>query len=302
MITFCVLVGIVGSGKSTFAKLKAEETDSIIISSDEYRQRLYGNENTQGDNDKLFEIIQEDIINLLQQETDVIFDATNISRKYRKPLLDRVKKVSNVQIKCILMATQYTLCLERNSKRERVVPEYVIKRMRENFNIPTYQEGFDEIEIVYDYNSDDYKYTDLISKMTIFNQNNPHHTLTLGEHSRRVCNYLAENHNDMLLPYAGVFHDLGKLYTAVYKDMKGNPTEICHYYFHENVGCYESLFYLDEYRFDKDEIIEIATLILYHMRPYQALTDKSKIKLLDIVGQRVYDNLWLLNEADKLNH
>ena len=90
--------------------------------------------------------------------------------------------------------------------------------------------------------------------------------------------------------------------TKVYKNTKGEPKEFASYYNHEQVGCYESLFYLDEYGFNKEEILKIATLILYHMRLYTTHTEKSKKKLLDTVGQEIYDWLWLLNKADKLGH
>jgi len=304
MKSFVMLIGLPSSGKSTHAKALADNRKGVIVSSDEYRERLYGSESLQGDSNKLFETIQNDIVDYLQRgfSHDLIFDATNVSRKYRKPLLDRISKMPNIRKECILVATQYKKCIERNAKRDRVVPEAVIKRMRENFNVPTYQEGFDEISIVYDYDEQDYKVNDLLSKMDSFEQNNPHHSFTLGAHSRQVCQYLFENVDIELLSYAGLFHDVGKLETGVYKDMKENSTEICHYYFHENVGCYESLFYLEEYGFNKEEVLKIATLILYHMRLYSTQTEKSKKKLLDTVGQEIYDWLWLLNRADKLAH
>ena len=51
----------------------------------------------------------------------------------------------------------------------------------------------------------------------------------------------------------------------------------------------------------KDAIFS-AALIELHMRPYGAQSDKAKKKLLETVGEDLNYFLWLLNEADKLNH
>ena len=45
--TFTMMVGLVGSGKSTYAKQLAEETNAIICSSDAIREELCGDENSQ---------------------------------------------------------------------------------------------------------------------------------------------------------------------------------------------------------------------------------------------------------------
>ena len=42
---FTMMVGLVGSGKSTYAKQLAEETNAIICSSDAIREELCGDEN-----------------------------------------------------------------------------------------------------------------------------------------------------------------------------------------------------------------------------------------------------------------
>ena len=42
--TFTMMAGLVGSGKSTYAKQLAEETNAIICSSDAIREELYGDE------------------------------------------------------------------------------------------------------------------------------------------------------------------------------------------------------------------------------------------------------------------
>lgn len=82
--SFTMLVGLPGSGKSTYAqKLKnlygSDNTE--IIESDEYRRLSFGSPEIQGDNNKLFTMIHNDILNFLKGGRNIIFDATNISRK-----------------------------------------------------------------------------------------------------------------------------------------------------------------------------------------------------------------------------
>ena len=56
--SFTMLVGLVASGKSTYAnKLSKLYNNSIIIGSDAYRKKNYGNESVQGDNNKLCECL-----------------------------------------------------------------------------------------------------------------------------------------------------------------------------------------------------------------------------------------------------
>lgn len=51
-----MLVGIPGSGKSTYAdKLVKDNPEIIVHSSDKLREELYGDSSIQGDNGKLFE-------------------------------------------------------------------------------------------------------------------------------------------------------------------------------------------------------------------------------------------------------
>lgn len=147
-----ILVGLPGSGKSTFAQKLASETGAVICSSDAMRKRLYGDENIQGNPNEVFSRLKKDTLEYLSNGKSVIYDATNITVKSRKSILTAVKDMA--VYKCaIVMLTPYEICVERAKNRvERVVPEDVILRMKNNFRIPSYSEGFDSIEI---YRKDD---------------------------------------------------------------------------------------------------------------------------------------------------
>ena len=57
--TLILLVGIPGSGKTTYAEKYIEEhNDTIHLSSDKIREELWRNEATQGDNNEVFSLMQ----------------------------------------------------------------------------------------------------------------------------------------------------------------------------------------------------------------------------------------------------
>ena len=54
-----LLVGIPGSGKTTYAeKYIKENPNAVHLSSDKIRAELWGNEATQGDNNEVFSLMQ----------------------------------------------------------------------------------------------------------------------------------------------------------------------------------------------------------------------------------------------------
>lgn len=300
MITFTMLVGLPASGKSLLAKKICKE-NCIIVSSDAWREKLYGDESIQGDNNKLFELIHQEIIRLLNEGWNVIFDSTAINYKHRMALLQKLNKL-NIKKECIIVATPIQDCLLFNSQRERKVPEFVItQNMWKAFTVPAYFEGWDKIDIFYNGNVENYNLDRTLEIMDSFDQENYHHSLTLGQHCRAVAAETA-SHGKTLM-YASLLHDAGKLYTKNFRDSKGNESDIAHYFSHENVSAYESLFLLREYFDDLYELLFCAALINYHMRPYGfAESEKAKEKFKNLVGNALYNDIMILHEADKLAH
>lgn len=302
-VTFTMLVGLPASGKSTYAK-KLQEIygldKTVIIESDSYREKFYGSPEIQCDNNKLFEIIHLDILGELGDGKNVIFDATNISRKHRVALVQKLG--TDVVKECIIIATSYGRCLENNEKRSRVVPKVVIDRMWKSFQIPTYTEGFDIIDIEYNYDKDSYDIEEYLSFADNYDQVNPHHSMTLGKHSRKVAEIVSESKVDEWVRLAALLHDCGKPSTQVFTNMKGEPSEIGHYYNHENCGAYEAMFYFDNKIVRMKELLDAVALINYHMRPYDGKSDKAKEKLKSIVGEDLYYFLEILHQADVKAH
>lgn len=149
----------------------------------------------------------------------VIVDATNLNYKKRISFLDHIcPKNEKIISTAVIIATSFENCLKRNSERNRIVPENVIKNMRENFNFPLFQEGFFDIEIVY---NDDYTFS--YDELEDMPHDNPYHSESVLEH----CNlaYMLSEKCDREIRIACKLHDIGKLETKSF-DNKHNDIEI----------------------------------------------------------------------------
>lgn len=178
------------------------------------------------------------------------------------------------------------------------MPEEVITRMYHNFYIPQYYEGFDEIQIRY--NS---KYIFEFKDLKDITQDNPHHTLTVLEHCNKVCELLSEPKRfDFDLAFAGLLHDIGKLKTKTFTNMKNETTDIAHFYNHEKVSAYDSLFCtgtklrLKEIGIDKT--LRILKLIQWHMIMHFDMSEKTITKYKNLLGEDTWRDLEILHKAD----
>ena len=307
--TLIMMVGLVGSGKSTYAKQLAEEMTATVFSSDELREEMFGDVDNQENNQKLFQELHKRIKECLKSGNNAIYDATNISSKRRRGFLSELKNIDCIK-ECFIMATPYEQCLENNRNRDRVVPEWVINKMYHSFNTPAYFEGFDFIYMHYWANSrNDVDITSFISKCIRYNQNNPHHSLTLGEHMLKAW----ENYRNMNgcirinqdTEYACLLHDCGKLSTKTFINLKGQHSDIAHYYSHDNCGAYDALFF----KYPKYVNIEYVSLLInLHMRPYVFEKEerngnyKLRNKYRKLWGDELYNDIMALHEADKAAH
>ena len=143
---FIMLVGIPGSGKSTYAENLINSTNSIHLSSDGIRAELYGNEAIQGNPSEVFKIMHERTLEALTNGINVVYDATNIIRKDRASIMSKIPK--DVEAECHIMWTPIEICIKRDSERERTVGKEVITRMYSRFQPPCYDECFNIIKII----------------------------------------------------------------------------------------------------------------------------------------------------------
>lgn len=300
MSDMLMLVGLPASGKSKIA-IKAHEMHGYVIhSSDKIREELYGDSNIQGNGDEVFNTLHNRIKNDLKNGLDVIYDACNINYKRRKVFLESLRKIECYK-RAIYVATPYEKCLEQNNFRERKVPEEIIKRMYKNLYIPQYYEGWDEIQIYHNYSP--------LSSMDLFegknglsyiNQDNPHHTLTIGDHCKK-CRILIEDlTTDNNLHMAALFHDIGKGFTKEFKQANGKPSDTAHYFQHHLVSAQMVISYLDG--LTNKEVLEICNYIQWHMQPFFCQKQKTVEKYKKLLGEDFWNNLMILHKCDVMAH
>lgn len=297
-IKMMLLVGLPASGKSYKAQELAKEYNAEIFSSDALREELFGDVNNQDNNHKLFNELHRRIKDCLKSGKSAIYDAINLNYKRRMAFLAELKNIPCEKI-CVVMATPYEECLKRNAKRERKVPEEVIKIMYMYWTCPYWYEGWDDIIVEYGNFRGYYgKPFDFYKKYKDYNQYNSHHTLTLGEHCRQTAMKLASDYQPTKLVCAGYIHDCGKPECATYTNKNGEVTEECHYYNHQYTSGYNSLFY----DYDFINPMDVAIRVMWHMQPYFNKEEKTINKYKKLWGEELYNDIMLLNEADKAAH
>ena len=139
-----VLVGLPGSGKSTWA-----ETQGItVLSSDQLRQLLADD----ATNQQIHGLVFGTMRHLLRRRLELgaaatIIDATNLQRAHRKAWL-KIAKAYGAEAEAVYFETPVEECLRRNASRSRVVPAEVIRDMAAKMTPPTLAEGFARVETI----------------------------------------------------------------------------------------------------------------------------------------------------------
>ena len=292
-----MLIGVSGSGKSTFAKrLKDAGEIDLIISSDALRAELFGDENDQNHNNELFNELHNRIRKALKEGKRVCYDATNLSSKRRIGFLKSVSDLDIVK-ECIVLIASFDSCAFAQLSRERQVPVDVIKKQIKQFQCPYWYEGWDDIRIIL---------RDSVSKSVYMSMNNmphhnSHHELNIDEHMNKtfnICKFLTEN---KVLREAALYHDLGKFFCKEF-DMFEDGISEAHYYGHQNAGAY---FYLNDLANLNENglgyCLEVAVLIQYHMEPFLR-NERGLERLEKLLGYNLFSDLMQLHQYDKLAH
>jgi len=302
-----IMTGLPASGKSTLSD-KYISNCYQYHSSDLIREELFDNINNQSDNQLVFKTLYERVREGLIDGNSVVLDATNMSMKRRRGFIrqyiDPIRAVVDINIKAVVVATPFNECVRRDKARDRTVGYSVIDKMYKSFNFPLLQEGFDEIEVVYNY--DEYEEFDMYAQLNFLKtvgQNNSNHTLTIGDHCEKVAYSFYDSSIEIdkykVLFSAGLLHDFGKLKTMSFINSKGEYSNQAHYYGHENVSAYDAMFYLKDKRAVVD-VNKVCQIINYHMRPHLLKTDKNVNKFKKFVGKEFWNDLVVFNTADKL--
>ena len=145
MKTIYLTVSPSGGGKSTLAEKLAADNHATIVSSDAIREELTGDATNQTLNSYIFGTLIPQRIREGLAHGDVIFDATNTTRRSRKSICD-IAKSSGARVVAYVLNVSIEECKRRNSLRSRVVPEFVIDKQFREYQLPdTSAERIDEI-------------------------------------------------------------------------------------------------------------------------------------------------------------
>ena len=109
-----VLMGVSGSGKSTFAARHFGPND--VLSSDALRGLIAGDESDQSATQDAFELLRIALRMRLARGRLSVVDATNVQRWARRLLLDAARRHGRPAI-AIVLDVPLTTCLERNELR-----------------------------------------------------------------------------------------------------------------------------------------------------------------------------------------
>src|ERR1700749_1370643 len=89
-LSFVVLVGVSGSGKSTFARIHFKPTE--VLSSDYCRGLVSDNENDQAATNDAFDRLHSIARKRLAAAKLTVVDATNVQPESRKPLVELARE------------------------------------------------------------------------------------------------------------------------------------------------------------------------------------------------------------------
>ena len=141
-------IGAAGSGKSTLARKHFRTTE--ILSSDHCRAMISDDENNQSVSKDAFEILYLIAEKRLGLARLTLADATNTRDQARKPLLSLARKY-HCPATAIVLRFPESICLGQNRKRERVVPDHVIRQQMHHLELSLPElkkEGFERIFIL----------------------------------------------------------------------------------------------------------------------------------------------------------
>jgi predicted kinase len=137
-------IGLPGSGKSSWFK----RHNITPLSSDLLRALLFDDPTEQRFQDLVFSNLRSMLkARLIARRPMNYVDATNLSPHERNGWI-KLAKDYGYEVQAVFFDVPVEVCLERNQRRERKVPEDAMRRMASKLKQPTFEEGFSKITIV----------------------------------------------------------------------------------------------------------------------------------------------------------
>jgi predicted kinase len=143
-------IGIPGSGKTTILKRFAEENKYTYICPDDIREELAGDASDQSKDRDVWGVANARLRESYDKGNTIVFDATFADKFYRKMFLDGLREHGVNNIQALYVDIPLETALERNSQRDRQVPEVIIKKMNQSLMDvpPKIEEGIDSLLVI----------------------------------------------------------------------------------------------------------------------------------------------------------
>jgi predicted kinase len=137
-------IGLPGSGKSSWFK----RHNVVPLSSDMVRSLLFDDVREQRFQDLVFSNLRSMLkARLIAKRPMNYVDATNLTPQERQHWI-KLAKDYNYEVHAVFFDVPPEVCIERHQRRDRVVPEDVMRRMAAKLKPPSFDEGFAKITVV----------------------------------------------------------------------------------------------------------------------------------------------------------
>ncbi|HTW59826.1 MAG TPA: AAA family ATPase [Terriglobales bacterium] len=137
-------IGLPGSGKSSWFK----RHNLTPLSSDIMRSLLFDDIREQRFQDLVFSNLRSLLkARLIAKRPMNYVDATNLTPQERQHWI-KLAKDYNYEVHAVFFDVPLEVCIERHQRRDRVVPEDVMRRMAAKLKPPSFDEGFAKITVV----------------------------------------------------------------------------------------------------------------------------------------------------------
>jgi predicted kinase len=137
-------IGLPGSGKSSWFK----RHNVVPLSSDMVRSLLFDDVREQRFQDLVFSNLRSMLkARLIAKRPMNYVDATNLTPQERQHWV-KLAKDYNYEVHAVFFDVPLEVCVDRHQRRDRVVPEDVMRRMAAKLKPPAFQEGFAKITVV----------------------------------------------------------------------------------------------------------------------------------------------------------
>jgi predicted kinase len=137
-------IGLPGSGKTTWFRRRGVTP----LSSDLLRSVLFDDVEEQRYQGLVFSTLRSLLrARLIARMPWNYVDATNLSPRERRQWIHMARGFG-YEVHAVFFDVPLEVCLERNRRRERVVPEETLRRMAAKLRPPTFEEGFSKLVVV----------------------------------------------------------------------------------------------------------------------------------------------------------